>query len=428
MTGNRQDWRRVRLGEIAEFRNGVNYTKDNFGEGVKVINVKDFQDYTSPKYETLDEINPEGVIRDAHLLRENDVVFVRSNGNRELIGRSLALLSVPTEPVTHSAFTIRARLHPKPELNPRFYAYVFRSGVIRQVLSAHGSGANISNLNQDILDRLVVPLPPRHAQDRIAAILSAYDDLIENNTRRIAILEEMARRLYEEWFVHFRFPGHEEVEFAETELGTAPNTWQVQTIAETFKITGGGTPSKKVDEYWADGTIDWYSPTDLTKAGTAFMDGSSSKITPLGLQKSSARLFPPFSVMMTSRATIGAIAINTTEACTNQGFITCLPNRRFPLYVLMHWLRENVEMFINLASGATFKEISKGVFKEIKLLVPSQSLVDEFERFVAPMMQTMLVLQRKNANLRAQRDLLLPKLVSGEIDVSEAEEAMEVAE
>lgn len=94
----------------------------------------------------------------------------------------------------------------------------------------------------------------------------------------------------------------------------------------------------------------------------------------------------------------------------------------------MHWLRENVEMFISLASGATFKEISKGVFKEIKLLVPSQTLVDEFEREIGPMMQTMLVLQRKNSNLRAQRDLLLPKLVSGEIDVSEAEEAMEAAE
>lgn len=158
------------------------------------------------------------------------------------------------------------------------------------------------------------------------------------------------------------------------------------------------------------------------------MDGSSSKITSLGLRKSSARLFPPFSVMMTSRATIGAIAINTREACTNQGFITCIPNHRFPLYLLLHWLRDNVEMFISLASGATFKEISKGVFKEIKLLVPRQDIVERFEHTVGPMMHQSLLLQRKNANLRAQRDLLLPKLVSGEIDVSGAETALEAAE
>jgi type I restriction enzyme S subunit len=158
------------------------------------------------------------------------------------------------------------------------------------------------------------------------------------------------------------------------------------------------------------------------------MDASSSKITELGLKKSSARLFPPFSVMMTSRATIGAIAINPTEACTNQGFITCIPNDSFPLYILLHWLRDNVDMFISLASGATFKEISKGVFKEIKLLVPPKDIADRFEQTVGPMMQQALVLQRKNANLRAQRDLLLPKLVSGEIDVSAAGEALEAAE
>jgi type I restriction enzyme S subunit len=132
--------------------------------------------------------------------------------------------------------------------------------------------------------------------------------------------------------------------------------------------------------------------------------------------------------MLTSRATIGAIAINTTEACTNQGFITCIPNDRFPLYLLLHWLRNNVEMFISLASGATFKEISKGVFKEIKLLVPSQQLADNFERTVRPMMHEALLLQRKNTNLRAQRDMLLPKLISGEIDVSAAERLLEAAE
>lgn len=304
----------------------------------------------------------------------------------------------------------------------------YRLDTLKLAMQAASLGTTQDNLSLDKLlsfDFLVPPLP---TQQRIAAILSAYDDLIENNTRRIVILEEMARRLYEEWFVHFRFPGHDEAEFVENDLGRAPCGWKVQTVAQTFEVTGGGTPSKTVDEYWADGSIDWFSPTDLTRAGTMFMDGSSSKITALGLRKSSARLFPPFSVMMTSRATIGAIAINTREACTNQGFITCIPNQHFPLYLLLHWLRDNVEMFISLASGATFKEISKGVFKEIKLLVPRHDIVERFEQTVGPMMHQSLLLQRKNANLRAQRDMLLPNLISGEIDVSGAEELLEAAE
>lgn len=264
-----------------------------------------------------------------------------------------------------------------------------------------------------------VPVYDLPTQRRIASILSAYDDLIENNTRRIAILEEMARRLYEEWFVKFRFPGHEDVALQDTPVGRVPSGWPIQTVADTFGIVGGGTPSKKERGYWEGGTVNWYTPTDLTRAGTSFIDASAEKITELGLRKSSAQLFPAFSVMMTSRATIGAIAINTTEACTNQGFITCLPNERFPLYLLLHWLRANVDLFVSLGTGATFKEITKGTFKKIPLAVPPTALAQRFDELVSPMMKQVLTLQRKNANLCAQRDLLLPKLVSGEIDVSD---------
>ena len=156
------------------------------------------------------------------------------------------------------------------------------------------------------------------------------------------------------------------------------------------------------------------------------MDCSSDRITELGLSKSSAKLFPPMSVMMTSRATIGVVAVNTTEACTNQGFITCLPSADYPLWLLYHWLKGNVDTFVGLGTGATFKEITKGTFKGIKLTVPPQTLVGKFSDSVEPLMHLSLNLQRKNANLRATRDLLLPKLISGELDVSSLPEPEEV--
>lgn len=148
------------------------------------------------------------------------------------------------------------------------------------------------------------------------------------------------------------------------------------------------------------------------------MEESASKITALGLAKSSAKLFPANSVMMTSRATLGVIAVNTTPACTNQGFIVCVPSDRMPLWLLFHWLKANEGEFEGLATGATFKEITKGVFRKIKLAVPAKPTAAAFEGVVGPMMDLVLRLERKNRNLRTTRDLLLPKLISGELDVS----------
>ena len=277
------------------------------------------------------------------------------------------------------------------------------------------TGVNVPHISgKQILDYKFA-LPPLPVQQRIAGILSAYDELIENSQRRIRILEAMARALYREWFVHFRFPGHEHHPRVASPLGEIPQGWEVKTVADAFVISGGGTPSRKEDEFWEGGTIQWYSPSDLTGAGTMFMDDSNDHITERGLAQSSARMFPARSVMLTSRATIGAIAINTHPACTNQGFITCLPNDHVPLFFLFHWLTENVPTFQRMASGATFKEISRGVFKTIEFLEPPDDLVGRFEAIAAPMAEQVLSLQRQIQNLRRTRDLLLPRLLSGQV-------------
>lgn len=299
------------------------------------------------------------------------------------------------------------------------YLYYYFATRREELLSIGAAGGvRTPIINKSSFEAMEVELPALRCQRSIASILCAYDDLIENNTRRIAILEEMARRLYEEWFVRFRFPGHEGVRMVESELGLVPEGWDFAAVQDVMETHGGGTPSKTEPNYWTDGQVNWYSPTDLTRAKTVFAGASSSKITDLGLSKSSAKLFPPMSVMMTSRATLGVIAVNTTAASTNQGFITCIPSERFPLWLLYHWLKENAGIFENLATGATFKEITKGVFRKIELLVPPLEMSKAFELSVGPMMSLVLQLELKNANLRTTRDLLLPKLISGELDVS----------
>ena len=281
-------------------------------------------------------------------------------------------------------------------------------------------GSSQSAFTIVLLKGMEIESPPLPVQRRIAGVLSAYDELIENNQRRIQILETMARALYREWFIEFRFPGHEKLPRVVSPLGDIPQGWEVKTVADSFEISGGGTPSRKESSYWDEGTVQWFAPSDLTVAGTMFMDDSPEHITTRGLAESSARLFPAFSVMMTSRATIGSIAINTHEACTNQGFITCLPNERVPLYFLLHWLTDTVPKFKLLASGATFKEISRGVFKTIEFLHPSPALVRRFESHVEPMAKQILALQRQATNLRRTRDLLLPRLLSEQVTLADA--------
>jgi type I restriction enzyme S subunit len=280
-------------------------------------------------------------------------------------------------------------------------------------------GTTQDNLSVDKLLTFDFRVPPLSVQRRIAGILSAYDELIENNQRRIRILEEMARALYREWFVNFRFPGHEKVKLVPSPLGNIPQGWEVKPVSDSFQVIGGGTPSREELDFWNDGKIQWFTPRDLTGAEAMFMDDSSDHITPLGLQKSSARMFPPYSVMLTSRATIGAIAINTNEASTNQGFITCVPNENVPIYFLYHWLSENVPQFRRLASGSTFKEISRGVFKTISFLHPCQLLLSRFELQAETIAGQILILQRQIKNLRRTRDLLLPRLLSGQLNLEE---------
>ena len=286
-------------------------------------------------------------------------------------------------------------------------------------LSGLITGAAQPKLSQASLKRLPVAAPPYAVQTRIGEAVRVVDGLLQNNWRRIEILEEMARLLYREWFVHFRYPGHEDVELVDSDLGPLPKGWEVWRVGDALETTGGGTPSKSVEEYWLNGDVQWFTPTDLTRAASAFVFDSGSKITELGLKKSSARRFPAGSVMMTSRATIGVISISATEAATNQGFITCAPSERLPSSYIYFWLHANLDLFLSLAGGATFRELRKSTFRELRILVPDQQEMYRFEEHVGPMLALTKNLLRQNQALVEARDLLLPRLVSGDLDVSE---------
>ncbi|MCM8595929.1 restriction endonuclease subunit S [Accumulibacter sp.] len=407
------DWPTKRLGDLAEFRNGVNYNKTSFGEGVKVVGVADFQDYTKPRYAELDQINPEGIVTERNILRDGDIVFVRSNGNRELIGRSL-FIEQPPEEITHSAFTIRLRFTAR-EVHPKFYAYCFRTRLIRQALTAQGGGTNINNLNQDILSALEVPHPPLPIQRRIAGILSAYDELIENSQRRIKVLESMARAIYREWFVHFRFPGHESISRVSSPIGDIPQGWEAKKLGDLCELRKD--PYKDVDHAGlplldmarmpsrslAPG--DTGTPAELTTSRILFQRGDTlfgaircylHKVVAAhypGVTNTSVLVLRPRSPSFRSLVAIVASDIDTIRWAETQSTGTKMP--------VINW----------------------GVFQSMPSPIPSKALAQAFEDIAGPILDEIGILATQIQTLRRTRDLLLPRLLTGQIELDELEAA-----
>ncbi|MCP4696340.1 MAG: restriction endonuclease subunit S [Gammaproteobacteria bacterium] len=293
-----------------------------------------------------------------------------------------------------------------------FLYYYFSSREAIERIMNFTSSSGVPHINLTVLRNFEVPVPPHETQKAIASILSAYDDLIENNRRRIRLLEQAARLLYKEWFVHFRFPGYEHV----TITDGVPEGWERNKIADVCETVGGGTPSTKMSEYW-EGDITWIVPSDVTKNDCLALFDSERKITEKGLRESSAKMIPAETILMTSRASVGFFALMDFEICTNQGFINIIPHEnKLRMYLLFNLMSRVNEIRSN-AKGTTYPEISKGRFRGMDIVVPSKALVSEFAQFASDIIQQVRCLKRSMLQLEAARDILLPRLMNGEVAV-----------
>lgn len=284
-------------------------------------------------------------------------------------------------------------------------------------LNRYAGGAAQPLLTQSRLKPIEFLLPPLAVQSQIAAILSAYDDLIENNTRRIEILEEMARRLYEEWFVQFRFPGHEGVEFKESELGMIPEGWKVSALDEFGEIITGKTPSKNKSEFFG-GDVPFIKLPDMH--GNTFIIETTEKLSQEGMSSQKTKTIPPGSICVSCIGTAGVVVITSEPSQTNQQINSIVPRapelREF-LFFAATSLKDKINNYG--ATGATMTNLSRGKFSSLQVVEPKEDLLCGYNKLAAPFFDKILCLQKTNRNLRAQRDLLLPKLISGEIDVSD---------
>lgn len=278
---------------------------------------------------------------------------------------------------------------------------------------------------------------PLKEQKAIAHVLGTMDDKIELNQQMNETLESIAQAIFKSWFVDFD-PVRAKAEgrdtglpkeiaalfpdsFEDSVLGEIPKGWEVKTIGEVVRAVGGGTPSTKEPPYWLDGTYSFATPKDLSKISSCFLMETEKKVTEKGLCKISSGLLPEGTILLSSRAPVGYLAISNIPISVNQGFIAMVCEESVSNYYILNWTRFNMDEIKQRASGTTFPEISKKNFRPIPIIVPGLKIIERFTEFVKPIYESISNNLLENLNLTRQRDILLPKLISGELRVPEAE-------
>lgn len=286
-----------------------------------------------------------------------------------------------------------------------FLYYLVTSSIVRgpAIKSMVGSSGR-QRVQTDVLQTLMVKVPDLETQQSISGILKSLDDKIAANRKINDNLEQQAQALFQELFI----------------TNTDPS-WETGTISNLGTVIGGSTPSKARPEYYTKNGIAWITPKDLSINRSKFITHGESDITELGLKNSSATVMPEGTVLFSSRAPIGYIAIAAGNITTNQGFKSVVPNAEIGTAYVYYYLKQNLSMIERLASGSTFKEVSGGTMKSVPAIVPDSKTIQEFNNFCLPIFEQQKVLETQNRTLAGLRDSLLPKLMSGELDVSAVE-------
>jgi type I restriction enzyme S subunit len=320
------------------------------------------------------------------------------------------------------------------ENSPRFCYYLLKS----MDFSGMNAGSGVPTLNRNHLHPLPVLKPSIEEQNSIAETLGALDDRITLLRETNKTLEAIAQAIFKSWFIDFdpvrakmegRAPAglDEETtalfpdELAESDLGLVPKGWDVKTVGETVDTVGGATPDTKNPDYWEPAEHHWTSPKDLSGLSDPVLLSTERRISSSGLSKIGSGLLPVGTLLMSSRAPIGYLAIADMPVAINQGYIAIPPGGQLsPLYML-RWCQANMEGIKGRANGSTFMEISKKAFRPIPILVPPPKLLDVFEETCGTLFDR-LVLNSKQAKTLAEiRDALLPRLISGKLQVLDSE-------
>jgi type I restriction enzyme S subunit len=406
--------RSVQLGDLFTIKHGYAFKGEHFGsEGSHIVLTPgNFFEQGGFKRKFDKEKWYSGKIPEDYILAQGDLLIAMTEQAEGLLGSAAF---VPE----NGRYLHNQRLGLIQNLNgveKRYLYYLFNSLTVRQQIRASCSGVKVRHTSPSRIYEVKVDIPPLPTQRKIAAILSAYDDLIENNLRRIKILEEMAQNLYREWFVKFRFPGHQHARFVDSPLGRIPEGWEVMPFTEIADVLSGGTPKTTVQEYWG-GLIPFFAPKDASEA--FYVTNTEKAITEMGLRKCNSKLYPRDTVFITARGTVGKVVMPSMDMAMNQSCYALRGKQGISQLYLFLATREQVDYLKKNTGGATFDTIVVDTFRRMLVAKPDNEVIVLFSQLIQPGMELILNILKKNTTLRRTRDMLLPKLISGEVEVSE---------
>jgi type I restriction enzyme S subunit len=322
---------------------------------------------------------------------------------------------------------------PKKQNNLRYLFYLLRSLDLRQ--TAIGSAQPL--MTQGGLRVVQAIVAPPKEQQAIACILGKLDDKIELNRKMSQTLEAMAQAIFKSWFVDFdpvrakaegQDPGLSKKiadlfpdSFQDSELGEIPKGWEIKAIGDLAEVVGGSTPSTKEPTYWNGGVHNWATPKDLSGLSIPVLLDTERCITDAGLSQISSGLLSVGTVLLSSRAPIGYLAIAEIPVAINQGFIAMKPKSHVSNLFLLLWANIAHEEIVSRANGSTFLEISKANFRPISVTAPSATVMKAFDQQIRPLYKSIVANERESRTLAILRDTLLPKLISGELRVLDSE-------
>lgn len=398
------EWRKVTIGELVTLRQGfaINAKSKHYiskeQTSLALLRIADMKSGSK-------EIFVKEDIPQNFIAKPQDIIYTRT-GNVGLVFRNNYGV------VHNNCFTVT----PNDEwiLSRDFLYYLLQSQYFFEKANSLARGAAQPDLPHSLFNSIEISYPSLQVQNKIATILSRYDSLIENYQKQIKLLEESAQRLYKEWFINLRFPGHENTKIVDG----VPEGWKKKTIADVCTmISSGSTPSRSIKGYWDNGTIRWAKTKEL-------LDGwildTEEYITQDGYNNSSTKLFPPNTILMAIYAspTLGRLGILSTECCCNQAALGLLADEKAISWQWLFWkLYELRDEFNAIARGAGQQNISGIVVKNKEIVIPPKRIIDWFTSVISSMFEQQKNLATQIRHLTEARDRLLPKLMSGEINV-----------
>ena len=399
------EWKEVRLGDVCSIQRGASprpIQKFISKEGMPWVKIADATGISSRYINSTSEyIIKEGVSK-SRIVYPGDLIV--SNSATPGLPKFMAI-----EACVHDGWLI---IRDFDGIDKVFLYYVFIN--IRRRLSNQANGSVFMNLKTDIVKDFVIKLPTLDDQRRIASILSSLDQKIELNNKINADLEEMAQAIFKNWFVDFE--PFKDGKFVDSELGMIPEGWKVGTLGDFCKCLLGGTPSRSKEEYW-NGDVNWINSGEINKFRIL---EASEKITELGLSKSATKLLPKkTTVLAITGATLGQVSLLEIDTCANQSVIGVLENAEVPYEYIYPFIKDRIEMLIQHQTGGAQQHINKDNVESLIFLLPAKNVLENYISLVGPMYKRIESQCFENLYLSTLRDTLLPRLMSGEIEVPE---------